>query len=145
MNREAYTVRAKRWQNGWELHIDGLGVTQAHGLKSAERMARDYIALDLEIPADSFDVNIVPEVGGVLGDFIRDAKTAIHLAAEKAAEAAGKSRRAVMELQQDGMTQVEIARVLQISQQRVSQLLGEAGSAKSPAGRTQRPASNGRV
>ena len=131
MNRETYTVHAKRWQHGWELHISGPddydGVSQSHGLKSAERMARDYIALDLEIPDDSFDVEIVPEVGGVLGDFIADAKTAISLAAEKARDAAEKSRRAVAELKQDGMTQTETAAVLRVSQQRVSQLLVEAG------------------
>lgn len=147
MTRETYTVHAKRWQNGWELHIKGPGdyqeVTQSHGLKSAERMARDYIALDIEVPADSFDVVIVPEVGGVLGDLIRDAKTAIHLAAEKAAEAAEKSRRAVAQLKQDGMTQTEIAQVLRVSQQRVSQLLVEASSeVRNSAERKRRPTSN---
>ncbi len=25
----AYTVNAKRWEHGWELHIDGIGVTQS--------------------------------------------------------------------------------------------------------------------
>jgi predicted XRE-type DNA-binding protein len=133
MNRDTYTVHAKRWQHGWELHIAGpngyQGTSQSHGLKSAERMARDYIALDLEVPDDSFDVEIVPEVGGVLGDLIQDAKTAICLAAEKAREAAEKSRRAVSELKEDGMTQTEIAQVLRVSQQRVSQLLVEAGEA----------------
>jgi predicted XRE-type DNA-binding protein len=126
MTRETYTVRAKRWKNGWELHIDGprvAGVTQTHGLKSAERMARDYIALDLEEAPDSFDIRIVPEVGGFLGDLIKDAKTAISLAAQKSAEAAELSRTAVFKLHEDGMPQSEIAQVLKVSQQRVSQLL----------------------
>lgn len=131
MTRETYTVRAKRWEHGWELHIAGPddyeGVTQSHGLKSAERMARDYIALDLEVPESSFDVDIVPEVGGFLGDLIKDAKTAIWVAATRASEAAEKSRKAVSELHEDGMTQVEIAQVLKVSQQRVSQLLGATG------------------
>lgn len=139
MTRETYTVRAKRWEHGWELHVSGPadyeGVTQAHGLKSAERMARDYIALDLEVPEDSFDVTIVPEVGGFLGDLIKDAKTAIHVAAERATEAAEKSREAVLGLKADGMTQTEIAQVLRVSQQRVSQLLTEAVSSRSKPGR----------
>jgi predicted XRE-type DNA-binding protein len=126
------TAHAKRWQNGWELHIEGPGgyqeVTQSHGLRSAERMARDYIALDLEIPEDSFEVEVVPEVGGFLGDLIRDAKTAIRIASERASDAAEKSRKAVAKLHEDGMTQAEIAQVLKISQQRVSQLLGASGS-----------------
>ena len=33
-----YSVRAKRWEHGWELHIEGVGVTQSHGLKDAEMM-----------------------------------------------------------------------------------------------------------
>ena len=133
VTRETYTVHARRWENGWELHIDGPrveGVTQTRGLKSAERMARDYIALELEEPADSFDVKIVPEVGGFLGDLIKDAKTAINVAAEKASEAADKSRTAVRKLSDDGMTQTEIAQVLRVSQQRVSQLLGGVQAAE---------------
>jgi hypothetical protein len=35
-----YTVRAKRWKHGWELHTDGIGVTQSRNLDGAERMAR---------------------------------------------------------------------------------------------------------
>lgn len=38
-----YTVTAKRWEHGWELHIDGVGVTQSRTLDSADRMVRDYI------------------------------------------------------------------------------------------------------
>ena len=131
MTRESYTVRAKRWENGWELHIDGprvSGVTQTRGLKSAEYMARDYIALELEVPADSFDVTIVPEVGGFLGDLIKDAKTAISIATDKAREAADKSRNAVTKLHDEGMTQNEIAQVLHVSQQRVSQLLSSVST-----------------
>jgi hypothetical protein len=67
MTRDAYSVHARRWDRGWELHIVGPnhyeGTTQARGLRSAESMARDFIALDLEVPEDSFDVKIVPEVG----------------------------------------------------------------------------------
>jgi hypothetical protein len=38
-----YNVRAKRWKHGWELHIDGVGVTQSRILDGAEQMVRDYI------------------------------------------------------------------------------------------------------
>lgn len=126
-NRETYTVRAKRWENGWELHISGPddyeGVSQSRGRRSAASMARDYIALDLEIPVDSFDVKVIPEVGNFLSDLVKDAKTAIKAAADKTAEAAEKSREAAVALHRDGMTQQDIADVLKVSQQRVSQLL----------------------
>ena len=36
-----YMVRAIYRERGWELHIDGAGVTQSHGLNDAERMVRD--------------------------------------------------------------------------------------------------------
>jgi hypothetical protein len=38
-----YVVRAKRWAHGWELHIEGVGVTQSRTLDGAEQMVRDYI------------------------------------------------------------------------------------------------------
>jgi hypothetical protein len=57
---KTYKVRAKRWAHGWELHIDGLGVTQSHSLHDAEGMARDCIALDADVPPESFVVEIVP-------------------------------------------------------------------------------------
>ena len=147
MTKETYIVRARRWENGWELHIDGPrveGVTQTRGLKSAERMARDYIALELEQPVDSFDVKIVPEVGGFLGELIKDAKTAISLAIEKQNEAGEKSRVAVRKLSDDGMTQSEIAQVLRVSQQRVSQLLGGAPAVEKHA-RSRRSGANRKV
>jgi hypothetical protein len=34
-------VCAKRWKRGWELHIDGIGVTQSRNLSGAEQMVRD--------------------------------------------------------------------------------------------------------
>lgn len=57
-----YTVRAKHWKRGWELHIEGLGVTQSKTLDDAEAMVRDYIALDTGAAPDSFAVEIVPKV-----------------------------------------------------------------------------------
>lgn len=58
---KTYSVRARPWEHGWELHIDGLGVTQSRTLRDAGMMARDYIALDLDVPEDSFDVDVSPE------------------------------------------------------------------------------------
>lgn len=58
---KTYSVRAERWEHGWELHIDGLGVTQSDDLDDAEMMVRDYISLDLGVPPDSFAVDIIPE------------------------------------------------------------------------------------
>ncbi|PSK97806.1 hypothetical protein CLV63_107199 [Murinocardiopsis flavida] len=53
---KTYQAHAKRWKHEGELHIDGVGVTQAHRINEAEAMAREYVALDLAIPEGSFDV-----------------------------------------------------------------------------------------
>ena len=41
-----YTVTAKRWEHGWELHIHGVGVTQSRTVAGAEDMIRDYLRCD---------------------------------------------------------------------------------------------------
>jgi hypothetical protein len=118
-----YQVRAKRWAHGWELHIEGVGVTQAHTLRGAERMARDYIALDTGATPDAFDVEITPEIGGELGEKTAAARRAVAEAEEARRAAAVQSRDAARELQGAGLSGRDIAAVLQVSPQRVSQLL----------------------
>lgn len=65
--RKTYNVLAKPWERGYELHIDGVGVTQSYGLDDAEFMARDLIMISREGPTDvpepSFDVVITVEGG----------------------------------------------------------------------------------
>ena len=55
---KTYEVLAKKWRRGWELHIAGVGVTQSRSLADAAKMARDYVASDLDVPEDSFDVRL---------------------------------------------------------------------------------------
>lgn len=38
-----YNVHARRWENGWELHILGIGVTQCETPDQAEREVHDYM------------------------------------------------------------------------------------------------------
>lgn len=124
---ETYKVVAKRWKRGWELHIDGVGVTQVKKLTDAEAMVRDYIALDLDVAPDAFNVEIAPDVGPDLGGRIARAKKAT-ADAERAQEAAASENRQVVDcLKREGLTGREIAQVLQVSPQRVSQLWREHG------------------
>lgn len=128
---DTYKVRAKRWAHGWELHIDGLGVTQSHTLRDAEMMARDYIMLDTDAAPDSFDVEITPEIGGELGEQTRAARDAVSRADAAQRQAAAESRAAARSLRQAGLTGRDIAAVLKVSPQRVSQLLKSSASASS--------------
>lgn len=43
---KTYQVTAKRWERGWELHIESVGVTQSRTVKDAEAMIRDYLHLE---------------------------------------------------------------------------------------------------
>lgn len=57
-----YHATAKRWARGWELHIEGVGVTQSRTLADATRIVRDHLALDLGGQPESYDVTITAEL-----------------------------------------------------------------------------------
>ena len=137
--RATYTVVAKRWRHGWELHIEGLGVTQSRNLAEAEAMARDYIALDLDVPQDSFDVRVMPEVGDGLDELIKRTRGEIADAASAQSRAAESSRALVQKLKLLGLSGKDTALVLGVTPQRVSQLAGagakKAGAATASRGR----------
>ena len=59
-----YNVTAKRWEHGWELHIDGIGVTQSRLLSGAEAMVRDYLSADDLSDAETAEVTIYPDLDG---------------------------------------------------------------------------------
>ncbi|MGH3276725.1 MAG: hypothetical protein ACRDNZ_20655 [Streptosporangiaceae bacterium] len=120
---KTYTVRAKRWARGWELHIDGLGVTQSRTLRDAEMMVRDYVELDTGAEPGSFAVTITPEIGDGLDSLAREAREAVTAADRAQRDAAARSREVARRLRDAGLNGRDIARVLNVSPQRVSQLL----------------------
>lgn len=122
-DKTTYTVLAKRWDRGWELHIDGIGVTQSRALNDAEAMVRDYISLDTGAAPYSFRVEILPEVGQGLDEATRAARRAVTRADTAQRAAAAISREVARKLKSEGLTGREIAVVLRLSPQRVSQLL----------------------
>lgn len=119
---KTYEVVAKRWRRGWELHIAGVGVTQSRSLADAEEMARDYIASDLDLPEGSFNVRITPEVGNGVDEKVRRTRAQISAAARAQSTAAESSRSLVRELKGLGLSGKDMAAVLGITPQRVSQL-----------------------
>lgn len=124
-----YTVRAKRWARGWELHIDGIGITQARTLNEAGAMATDYIALDTGADPGSFAVKIIPEVGHGLDAQTRRVRLEVAAAEQAQRRAAAHSRQVARNLKGIGLSGREIAAVLRVSPQRVSQLLKKGDSA----------------
>jgi predicted XRE-type DNA-binding protein len=118
-----YTVHAKRWAHGWELHIDGEGVTQARSLAAADRQVRDYLSLMHDLDDDAaFDVVIVPVLGGTIERDVRKAREAVADLASRQRKTAEMSRAAVQKLRKAGLKGAEIAAVLGVTPQRVSQL-----------------------
>jgi DNA-directed RNA polymerase specialized sigma subunit len=121
---KTYRVVAKRWAHGWELHIDDVGVTQSRTLGEAEAMVRDYIAADRDADPHSFNVELAVRLGDRLDALRQDAQEASRQAAMAQTQAAEKSRILVRRLKDAGLSGREIATVLDVSPQRVSQLLG---------------------
>jgi predicted XRE-type DNA-binding protein len=118
-----YTVRAKRWKHGWELHIEGIGVTQSRNLDGAEQMVRDYIETLTDHDTADDVVVIQPQVGNGLDEAAEGARQAIAEAEQALRAAAARSRQVAQRLRQEGLSGRDIAVILHVSAQRVSQLL----------------------
>jgi DNA-directed RNA polymerase specialized sigma subunit len=118
-----YIVRAKRWAHGWELHVDGVGVTQSRNLEGAEQMVRDYIESLTDRDTSGDEVTIKPEVGGGLDEATQAAREAVTAADRAVRDAAARSRQVARDLKEAGLSGRDIAAILRVSAQRVSQLL----------------------
>jgi DNA-directed RNA polymerase specialized sigma subunit len=118
-----YEVKARHWKHGWELHIDGIGVTQSRSLAEAETMVRDYIETLTGVDASRAQVVVTPEVGDGLDEEARAAREAVAAADRATRTAAARSRRVARDLKQAGLSGRDIAAILKVSAQRVSQLL----------------------
>jgi hypothetical protein len=116
-----YSVTARRWKHGWELHIDGVGVTQSRTLETAEQMVRDYIETltDKDVSRDA--VVIVPELGA-LDRKVRVVREQLAAADRRQREASKAYRALAAELRAAGLSVSDTAAILGVSRGRVSQL-----------------------
>ncbi|MCT2587541.1 hypothetical protein [Actinophytocola gossypii] len=127
---DSYLVVAKRWARGWELHVDGVGVTQVATLSKADATAREYIALALDLDDEtSFAVDIVPQLDDELAKQVEVARAQVREAERRQREAAAKQREVAKQLERSGLSGREIAAVLGLTPQRVSQLIGRSSRA----------------
>lgn len=117
-----YTVRARQWRHGWELHIDGVGVTQCRTLRGAEAMVRDYLHIDDYPDWETAEVEVVPELDGLEAK-IQEARAASAAATAAQADAAAASRQVVKELRDKGVSVSDAAALLHVSRGRISQLV----------------------
>lgn len=123
---QTYEVRATRVGRVWALRADVGGRiihTQCSRLDQVPHMAREAIALTLDVPESAVTVEVVadldPDVRAEI-DRLREAQAE---ASEAQARAAKASRDLARRLADSGLTVRDSGRLLGISPQRVSQLL----------------------
>lgn len=116
-----YAVTAKRWKHGWELHIDGIGVTQSKTLATAEQMVRDYIETLTDQDVSGAEVIITPELGA-LGKKVRTVRAQVDAAEQAQRDAAKAKRQLAGDLRAAGLSVSDTAAILGVSRGRVSQL-----------------------
>jgi predicted RNase H-like HicB family nuclease len=122
-----YTAECRRSGDWWAITVPELGnvFSQARRLDQVEDMARDAIALLLEVPADSFEVDVRPDVPDEV-----TAALAARLAAREAEERADRATiDAVHTLLDAGLTVRDAGQLLHLSPQRISQLAPKSSRA----------------
>jgi hypothetical protein len=89
-------------------------------------MARDAISLFLGVPADSFDLSVREKLTSDVERVVAAAKEARAAAIAQQEVASERSRAAARTLAEQGLPQRDIRRLLDLSHQRVAQLLESA-------------------
>ena len=138
--RTIYTVTATRAGEWWGLEVPGLpeAATRARRLDQAEAAARAAIALLLDVPADSFGVEVEPELEGPSGELLHVARIARERAELAQEEARATTIVAVQTFAGQGMTVRDIGRLIGVSHQQAAKLLrrGDRAGSLAEAGST---------
>lgn len=117
-------IHAKRAGKYWELHIDGVGVTQARNLHAdADEMIRSRISMEADAPTAPTGYRIVAQITDEIDAMVTEAQESSREAELAVALSAQMNRASARNLQSAGLSGQDIAAVLGISPQRVSQLL----------------------
>ena len=118
-----FRVTATRWEKGWELDIEGVGVTQSKSLRDADEMVRDYVRLESgsDVARDAI-IEFEFHVDG-LEDEVQAVREELDRLAREQRELALASRAVASKLKHAGLTGSDAAKVMGVSEQRFSQLL----------------------
>ena len=122
--RPAYRAVAERDGSWWAIRVHEFrGVySQARRLADVKAMARDALALVLDVAPDTFDVSVEPVLGSDAAGLVAQA-LAGRLEAEQATRRACEQLRAAVDcLAASGLTVRDIAHVLGLSHQRIAQV-----------------------
>ena len=121
---KTYHANASRDGRFWLVHIREIDqYTQGRNLAEVEPMARDLLALWLEIPEDSFHVDVHVELPDDVRHHLELAAKYAADSAHAQAQAARERRLAARELKAKGLTVRDIGAALGVSYQRAQQLV----------------------
>ena len=131
MARLSVEVVARRWEHGWELHVSDergpLVVLPTRRLSAAERTVRDFVVEHEGVSPRSVKVRVTVTFDNGLDAEIAAVRAAVDHAERAQREAAARSRALALRLREAGLTGADIAVVLRVSPQRVSQLMRTTG------------------
>jgi predicted RNase H-like HicB family nuclease len=141
-NRRKYTARCRRSDGWWAIEVLELqGVfSQARRLDQIEAMARDAIALFLDVPDSSFDVSVEPVLPQDIEADLKAANAARSLADDAGREAKEAVRNVTRRLHDElGLTVRDAGAILGVSHQRAQQLLQDRPKRTTRGSRPNRP------
>ncbi len=127
-----YRATARREQRFWVVDVEGVGVTQGRNLAEAKIMAADLVVAMRDVDPGQVEIDMNVDLPGDLPGRAAQARRLVVEAADAQKRAAEVSRAVVDELRMKaGLSGKDVAAVLGVSEQRVSQL-GARGSAEGP-------------
>lgn len=118
-----YTAKAAREGRWWVITVPGIGVTQSRTLRDAPTAACGLISAMRNIDENTISVAVIPEVGESTAEIVARAKAGVAELETHQRQVARTSRLAAAALAEHGLTGADIAAVLGVSPQRVSQLM----------------------
>lgn len=128
---KVYVARCVRSGNWWGVeiadangnHVKG-GYTQARRLDRVEAMVREVISLLLDVPEDSFEVTLEPQLPADVLRGVEEARTRRQEAEQAQREAISAASRAAADLvKRERLTIRDAGLILGLSHQRIDQLL----------------------
>ena len=133
---KTYQAVARREGRFWLVDVEGVGLTQGRNLQDARDMAADLVETMTGKPGD---VNFVVDLPAPLAAGLGKAKADIRQAEQALQQAAEEVRRVAAALRTtEGLTGKDVAFVLEVSEQRASQLLSSSKPVAKKAVRSKR-------
>src|SRR5699024_9847324 len=117
------TALATRSGDWWAIEVPEVaGVfTQTRRLEQVPAMVADAVAAMLDVPADSVEVSVQASLGPELDEVMRQARDAAEQA-KRAQEVSSQRMRSTVKMLRQDLTTRDVASLLGVTQQRVSQL-----------------------